>query len=198
MPAPTTRMSARERRVTIAAAAGPLFARHGYDATRLDDVAAAAGVTKPIVYRHFDSKKDLYLALLARHMEDLPSFFTGVAPAQGTADDGLVRAILEQWFDYVRTNQHAWVMLFRDSGGDAEIQAFRAAVSARARDVMIAFLAQESGSGRIPPAQLAPTAELVIGGLASLALWWIDHPDAAKRELVDAAARLCEPLLASA
>jgi AcrR family transcriptional regulator len=51
------RLPTAERRAVILAAAGPLFARDGYAGTRLDDVAAAAGVTKPILYRHFDSKK---------------------------------------------------------------------------------------------------------------------------------------------
>jgi hypothetical protein len=50
--------------------AGRLFARDGYAGTRLDDVAAAAHVTKPIVYRHFESKKALYLALLDKHEAD--------------------------------------------------------------------------------------------------------------------------------
>lgn len=166
------------------AAAGPLFARDGYDATRLDDVAAAAGVTKPIVYRHFESKKALYLALLARHAADLPSFMAA----------GDVRAILAGWFAYVHENQHAWVMLFRDSSGDAEIRAFRVAVSARAREVMVDFIDERMGP-RIPADQLAPTAELTISGLAGLALWWIDHPDTPQPLLVEAAERLFAPLL---
>jgi AcrR family transcriptional regulator len=185
-------MSAGERRDALLAAAGPLFAAHGYAATRLDEVAAAAGVTKPIVYRHFSSKRELYLALLARHRDDLPTFFAGVEPAPG---ETLVRAILARWFDYVRANQHAWLMLFRDSGGDAEVQRVRAEVSLRAREVLAAFVAARAGE-RIPPAQVEATAELLVGGLASLALWWIDHPDEPKQRLVDVAARICEPLLA--
>jgi AcrR family transcriptional regulator len=178
------RMSAHERRAAILAVAGPLFARDGYEQTRLDDLAAAAGVTKPIVYRHFAGKKALYLALLARHAADLPGFMAL----------GGVREILEGWLAYVRANQHAWVMLFRDHSGDEEIRAFRVAVSARAREVMVDYLVAQAGD-RIPPAQRAPTAELVISGLAGLALWWIDHPDVPRDVLVEAAARVFEPLL---
>lgn len=69
------RIAGDERRELIALAAGRLFAVNGYADTRMEDVATAAQVTKPIVYRHFDSKKDLYLALLARHEDDLPTFF---------------------------------------------------------------------------------------------------------------------------
>jgi AcrR family transcriptional regulator len=184
------RLPAAERRLAIQRAAGPLFARHGYGAATLDEIAAAAGVTKPIVYRHFESKKDLYLALLAKHEDDLPTFFERVDPAalDGTPE-GLVRAILDVWFDYVRENQHAWVMLFRDSSGDDEIRAFRRGASRRARRVMADFISTQPGSA-IPPAQVEPTAELLRSGLAGLALWWIDNPRTPKSQLLDVAARL--------
>jgi AcrR family transcriptional regulator len=186
----TRRIGADERRATIARAAGPLFARHGYAGARLEDIAAAAGVTKPIVYRHFASKKDLYLSLLAKHEDDLPTFIEDldVPPGDGSPE-ALVRAILERWLDYVRENQHAWVMLFRDSSGDLEIQARRRHVSRRARQVMGEFIG-DLGGGTIPATQVEPTAELLTSGLAGLALWWIDHPDVPKQVVLEAAARM--------
>ena len=57
-------MAAADRRATILAAAKRLFATRGYAATSLDDVAAAAGVSKPVVYDHFDSKRALYFELM--------------------------------------------------------------------------------------------------------------------------------------
>lgn len=186
-------MPTAERRATILRAAGPLFARDGYAGTRLDDVAAAAGVTKPILYRHFDSKKALYVALLDKHEADLPTFFervAGVAP--DLAADVLVRLILEHWLDYVRENQHAWAMLFRDASGDDELRQRRLEVSARAREVMVGFVATVGGA-RVPAEQVEPTAELLTSGLAGLALWWIDHPEVPKQTVVDTAARLCVP-----
>jgi AcrR family transcriptional regulator len=186
----TKRISAPERRVVIIRAAGPLFARYGYVGARLEDIATAAGVTKPILYRHFDSKKALYLALLEKHQRDLPSFFEGLdgAPADGSPDT-LVRLVLDHWLDYVRENQHAWVMLFRDSSGDEEIRDIRRQVSARAREVMVVIVSALPGSP-IPAAQIEPTAELLRSGLAGLALWWIDHPDVPKPVVVDVAARI--------
>jgi AcrR family transcriptional regulator len=181
------RLSADERRALITRAAGRLFARHGYAGTRLEDIAAAAGVTKPIVYRHFESKKALYLALLVKHEEDLPTFFVGIDRSAGI--EQVVRAILDRWFDYVRENQHAWFMLFRDSSGDEDIRALRRRVNLRARQVIAAFIAEEAGSS-IPPDQVDPTAELLTSGLAGLALWWIDHPDVPKPVMVDVAARI--------
>ena len=189
------RMPAGERRELIARAAGRLFAERGYAGTRLEDVAAAAGVTKPIVYRHFGSKKGLYLSLLTKHEEDLPSFFEGAEEVVETGQ--VVRAILERWLDYVRENQHAWSMLFRDHSGDEEIQAVRRRVSLRAREVLAGFIAARA-QDRMPREQIEPTAELLSSGLAGLALWWIDHPELAKPVLVDVAARVSEPAVRGA
>jgi AcrR family transcriptional regulator len=181
------RLSADERRATITRAAGPLFARDGYAATRLDDIAAAAGVSKPIVYRHFESKKALYMSLLRKHRDDLPTFIEGVDPA--APSDAAVRAILERWLDYVRENQHAWVMLFRDSSGDEEIRALRGEVNLRAREVLAAFIQAQAGS-LVPAEQVEPTAELLSSGLAGMALWWIDHPEVPKPVILEVAARM--------
>ena len=177
----------------IALAAGRLFAAGGYVGTRMEDVAAAADVTKPMVYRHFGSKKELYLALLARHEDDLPTFVEGVDGEPGQhSGQAIVRQILDYWLDYVRANGHAWAMLFRDSSGDDDIQASRERVSLTARKVMAGFIAERAGS-RIPPEQVEPTAELLTSGLAGLALWWIDRPDVPKSVLVEVAARMSAP-----
>jgi AcrR family transcriptional regulator len=181
-----TRIPAPERRALLMREAGRLFARHGYAGTRLDDVAAAAHVTKPIVYRHFDSKKALYMALLEKHRDDLPTF---------VEHGGDARAILEHWLDYVRENQHAWLMLFRDSSGDDEIREMRRQVNLRAREVLVGFIGGVAGP-RIPPEQVEPTAELLSSGLAGMVLWWIDHPDVPKAVLVETAARMTEAALA--
>ena len=187
------RITGDERRELIALAAGGLFALNGYAGTRMEDVAAAAHVTKPMVYRHFDSKKDLYLALLARHEEDLPSFFEGVdLTAADRAADSMAREILEVWLDYVRANSHAWGMLFRDHSGDAEIQASRLRVSQSARRVMASFIAARAASS-MPPDQVEPTAELLTSGLAGLAMWWIDRPEVPKSVVLDVAARMSAP-----
>jgi len=184
------RISAPERRASVLKAAATSFAQHGYAGTRLDDIAAAAGVTKPIVYRHFDSKKALYLALLSKHEQDFPTFIAGLeGDLGGLSPEDFARAILGRWLDYVRENRHAWLMLFRDSSGDAEIQAFRLHVSARAREVMVTLVAAQVG-GRMPPDQIEPTAELLRSGLAGLALWWIDNPQTAKDDVLEVAVRL--------
>jgi AcrR family transcriptional regulator len=62
--APTRRLPRGQRRQQIIAAATRTFARAGFAATSLDDIAADAGVSRAILYRHFESKTDLYRAVL--------------------------------------------------------------------------------------------------------------------------------------
>ena len=189
--APKTRMPAEERRALIAAAAAERFAARGYDATTLDEIAAAAGVTKPILYRHFGSKQELYMALLARHRDDLPTFLTAAADA---GPEPTVEAILDNWLAYARRNSHGWRMLFRDRGGGAEVVALREETMIRAREVLVAWLASRP-SPVVPAEALEPTAEIIRAGLAGLVLWWIDHPDVPREHLVAAASRIVSPLI---
>jgi len=186
-----TRLPAGERRETILAAAAGLFAARGYEGASLDEVAGAAGVTKPILYRHFDSKQDLYLALLRRHAEDMPTF---VSPPPRGPDGGVdVASILNTWFAYTRENGHGWRMLFRDAGGGPEIDAFRAAVYVRARAVIEDFIRD---AGAPVDEELVPaTAEMIRAGLAGLVLWWQENPDVPREVLVESARHLIEPVL---
>jgi len=191
-PPPRRRLPNEERRALIVEAAGRLFAAHGYDAARLEDVAAAAGVTKPILYRHFDSKQALYLALLGRHRDDLSSFAAAI-PAAGATEDRL-RTVLEVWIAYVETHSYAWTMLFRDSGGGPEIHAFRSEVHARARAVLADLIGSLSGAP-IPREELEPLAELMSMGMAALVLWWMDNPAVPRRAVLDAMTRVWAGLL---
>ena len=179
------RLPRAERRELILESAGRLFGERGYAHTSLDQIAAAAGVTKPILYRHFDSKKALYLALLQRHRDDLPRFFERV-PA-GLPFEQRVEAILETWFDYVSERGYAWRMIFSDSGGGAEIDDFRRGTQDRAREVLAGFLAAQKG---IPKAQVEPLAEFLRAGGAGLALWSLDHPEVSRATLVATARRV--------
>jgi AcrR family transcriptional regulator len=58
------RLKAPQRREQLIAVATKLFAKHGYDATTTASIAEAAGVTEPILYRHFKSKQDLFVAIV--------------------------------------------------------------------------------------------------------------------------------------
>jgi AcrR family transcriptional regulator len=65
------RLTAEQRRHQLFAVALELFAQRGYRATTMDDIAEAAGVTKPLVYQHFSSKRALYLELVDSIAQEL-------------------------------------------------------------------------------------------------------------------------------
>jgi AcrR family transcriptional regulator len=177
------RLPVAERRALIVEAAGRLFGEGGYERTRLDDIAAAAGVTKPIVYRHFDSKRDLYLALLDRHRDDLAGFVASM-PAEGTPEERL-RAVLETWLDYVEARSYAWKMLFHDAGGGPDIVARRREVHAEARALLVELI-RSLAEAPVPRRQLEPLAELMSMGMAGLVLWWIEDAAVSRAAILDA------------
>src|SRR5690625_5722273 len=57
----TSRMPRAQRRTQLLELATSVFTQKGFQATSMDDIAAAAGVTKPVLYQHFDSKETLYV-----------------------------------------------------------------------------------------------------------------------------------------
>lgn len=189
------RLPAGERRAQIIDAAGRLFGEEGYQSIQLDRIAAAVGVTKPILYRHFGSKQTLYIAVLERHRTDLDSF-SMVIPPDGPMEQR-IRTVMEIWFAYVEAHAYSWRMLFRDSGGGAEVQAVRRQVHARARTV----LAELIGSLRlvpIPRRELEPLGEMMSMGMAGLVLWWMDDPAVSRSAIVDSMTRVWTGLLAGA
>ena len=66
-----TRLSAEARRLQILQVATQLFARHGYLGTTTQAIASEAGVSEPIIYRHFENKANLYLEVLGHALDDL-------------------------------------------------------------------------------------------------------------------------------
>jgi AcrR family transcriptional regulator len=191
MPEPRrTRLPAPKRRAIIEAAAAQLFAERGYAATRLEDIALAATVTKPVLYRHFASKKSLYLHLLAGHREQqVRSTARATAGRTGDQTGGEpLAALLDGWFAEVHDHPQTWLLIFRDTTGDAEIQAARLEAQAGARAGILAFLSLTVGE-RFSRQELETMAELLRGAMAGLALWSIEHPDVPRAMLADLVAR---------
>ena len=94
---PVRRLPRAQRREQILAAATKAFARNGFTATGLDDIAAEAGVTRVILYRHFDTKTDLYQAALDRFCAVLSDHVA--EPVGGFTDasiDGLLKAAVAE------------------------------------------------------------------------------------------------------
>lgn len=169
------RLAAAERRRLIEDAATQLFAERGYVATTIDDIVAAAGVTKPILYRHFESKQDLVMTLLQRHRDELAA-----APLDAlltSADRPFAErldAMLEAWFGYVEA--HPFVrLLLHDSSGDTEVAALVEELHDRQRAADVALLREFVP--HIPERELIPLGEIIRSSLSALGLWRLNHPD---------------------
>jgi len=107
----TKRLPADRRRQQLLEVALTLFAERGYNATTMDDTAEAAGVTKPLLYQHFDSKRALYLELVdtvAASM--LEAIGQAVATADGPRQQ--VEGGFAAYFGLVVTHPDAFNLLF--------------------------------------------------------------------------------------
>ncbi|HXY42720.1 MAG TPA: TetR/AcrR family transcriptional regulator [Acidimicrobiales bacterium] len=117
--APRRRLTAARRRRQLIDVALETFATNGFNATTMEDIATAAGVTKPLLYQHFDSKRALYLELI----DDVAARLIGalaVAAGSGPRTRRQVEEGFEAYFRFTIDNQSAVRMLF-DSPHDAEL-----------------------------------------------------------------------------
>lgn len=152
---PVRRMPRAQRREQILAAATEAFARSGFAATGLDDIAAEAGVTRVILYRHFDSKTDLYQAVLDRMCARLDAHVD--EPVGGFSDasvDGLLAAAIESPAGFRLLFQHA----LREPEFKERIEKFRTDITAAAY-LQIAAVVPDKALARWA-AQLAPVVAI--------------------------------------
>jgi AcrR family transcriptional regulator len=181
----TKKLPWSERRQLIIGAASRLFATRGYANTSIEEVAAQAGVTKPIVYRHFGAKKNLHLALLALHRDELLGTLAEAMQAPGTLAERIPRAA-DAWFAYVEAHPYAGAMLFRDTTGDPEVRRFYEEMQATARSAIAALIANERDFA-VPKPMVEPLAELTRAAFAGLAIWWSEHPALSRSAIVQVA-----------
>jgi AcrR family transcriptional regulator len=103
----TTRLPRSARRRQLLAAAEEIFVAHGYHAAAMDDIAERAGVSKPVLYQHFPSKLELYLALLDTHCDALAAR-TRAAMAATTDNRDRVRGAMQAYFDLIDHESEAF------------------------------------------------------------------------------------------
>jgi AcrR family transcriptional regulator len=119
--ATSRRLTAEERRRQLFDQALTLFAERGYAATTMDDIAEAAGVTKPLVYQHFDSKRALYLELLDSFSHALTErIVTAASAAEGPR--GQVEEGMAAYFGMMVDNEQSFRLIYgRDVPDDPEL-----------------------------------------------------------------------------
>ncbi len=180
-PEPVRRLPRAQRREQILAAATEAFARSGFAATSLEDIAAEAGITRVILYRHFDSKTDLYQAVLDRMCARLDAHVA--EPAGGFTDasiDGFLVAAAESPAGFRLLFKHA----LREPEFSERIGKFRADITAAAF-LQISVVVPDEALARWA-AQLAPAVAI------EAVIAWLDagQPDPAR-----AAARVRQAIM---
>ncbi|GAA0394374.1 hypothetical protein GCM10009530_52280 [Microbispora corallina] len=159
--APVRRLRRADRREQILDAATRAFARAGFTATGLDDVASEAGVTRVILYRHFDSKADLYRAVLDRGFARLEES-VGAGGFGGETIPALVRA--------AAADPDAFRLLFRHAAGEPEFRGVIDALTEESREVSRSHLVS-----RIPdPAWLEWASRLLPVVTVEAVIAWLD------------------------
>lgn len=176
-------MGAAARRRIIELAATEVFAEQGYRGAGMDEIAVRSGVTVPVVYEHFGSKQLLHRHLLELHFAELRELWRTYLPGDEPAQVRIARTI-DAWFAYVETHPFAWRMLFRDESGDPEVEAIRQEVAAQTRSALLPMIAQERGTANVSGGQDELTCEVLRGTLQGLALWWYEHRDVPREQLV--------------
>ncbi len=192
--APTIRrLPAAERRALIEQAAARLFAERGYEATTVEDVCAAAGVSKPMLYRHFDSKQELCMRLLERRRDELAAAPLGTFLETDGSVEQRLEAMIDAWFAHVADHPYSSRVLFQDITGDAELRERQRELRRRQRAADVAML-REFGPP-LPEAELEPLGEIIRSSLTGLALWWLERPEVSRAVVASAMLRTMRGLL---
>ena len=163
------RLTADARRRQLFEVALSLFAEHGYASTTMDDIAEAAGVTKPLVYQHFESKRALYLELMDVFSKEL---VTGIVKATADAEGPRQQVELgfAAYFELMVANEQAFRLLYgRDAPDDPELGAALRRVEetiAQAIDPLI-----DAG---LDPAHRLLLAHAVVGMAEGASRHWLD------------------------
>ena len=105
------RLPRDERRAQLLAAALEVFTAAGSHSAAMDEIADRAGVSKPVLYQHFPSKLDLYLAVLDTHIDSL--VFAIQRAIQSTPENSIrVQATIAAYFDFIEADGEAFRLLF--------------------------------------------------------------------------------------
>lgn len=184
--APRKRMTAEARREVIERAAAEVFAERGYHGASIDEICRRSGVTPPVLYDHFASKLALHRRLLERTRDELLQLWRENLAGDEPAGERIPRA-LHAWAAYVQEHPYVPRMFFTDTTGDPEVEAIHREVRAQATSALGVIVGREVGTDEVGAADRVRhemAAEVMRAGLAGLAIWWSDHPEVARDEIV--------------
>jgi AcrR family transcriptional regulator len=181
-------MTAEERRAGILDAALAVFSARGFHSSSIDDIAREAGISKALIYEHFESKQGLYADLLECNanelFERLASALAGVGVESGAAR---LATGLDAFFSFVEERRDAWRILFRDVV-DPETSAVLGRMVEQVTAVVAALIAQDPGAqvrDEDNEQGIRVLAQMLVGAVQSVANWWAEHPEVAREHAVE-------------
>jgi AcrR family transcriptional regulator len=165
------RMTGQERREQLLDVGRRLFAERGFEGTSVEEIAAKANVSKPVVYEHFGGKEGLYAVVVDRETQLLLDRMTN------SLTSGHPRELLEQaamaLLEYIESSSDGFRILVRDSPVAQSTGTFASLLSDVASQVEHILVEQFAARGFSP--KLAPMyAQMLVGMVALTGQWWLD------------------------
>ncbi|MDO8211308.1 TetR/AcrR family transcriptional regulator [Conexibacter sp. CPCC 206217] len=170
-----SRLPRAERELQLLDIAHGCFAERGYGAVTMDEVAAQAGVTKPLLYAYFGNKERLYRACMERAGEAmLAAVGAAVASASGPAE--ALRDGLKAFFAFVDGDRDAWRVLFDETlpaGGELgrSVADYRARLVALVAQTQLALIPAPNRERAATEVEALSNA--LLGAAEGLARWWL-------------------------
>ncbi|MFD4541757.1 TetR/AcrR family transcriptional regulator [Streptomyces bauhiniae] len=172
------RMGVEERRQQLIKVALDLFSRRSPDEVSIDEIASAAGISRPLVYHYFPGKMSLYEAALTRAAEDLAGRFE--EPQEGPLGARLLR-VMGRFFDFVDEHGPGFSALMR--GGPAVGSSATNALVDSVRQASYEQILSHLGITGAPPARLELVVRSWISLVESTALIWLEGRRVPREEL---------------
>ncbi|HEX7321779.1 MAG TPA: TetR/AcrR family transcriptional regulator [Mycobacterium sp.] len=164
------RLPRDERRSQLLDAASDVFVDRGYHSAGMDEIADRAGVSKPILYQHFSSKLELYLAVLSQHGDNLVS---GVRQALRATTDNRqrLRSAVQAFFDFIERDGQGYRLIFEnDNVIEPQVAAQVRVVTESCIDVIFELVSHDSG---LDPHRARMIAVGLVGASVDSARYWL-------------------------
>ncbi len=167
-----TRLPRDQRRAQLLDAANDVFTSKGYHAAAMDDIADAAGISKPVLYQHFPSKLDLYLALLDTSCDRLVEV---VREALDSTEDNADRVVatMGAFYEFVSSASGEFRFVFEsDLTGDGQVQQRLWRVNNEIADAIAEVIVSDTG---LAADQAKLLAISLVGTAQVSARWWVSN-----------------------
>ncbi|MEE1619063.1 TetR/AcrR family transcriptional regulator [Brachybacterium sp. J144] len=175
----STRMTGQERREQLVSVGRRLFAEKGFDVTSVEEIAARAKVSKPIVYEHFGGKEGLYAVVVDREVSSLLRALEDSLQDQRAHPRQLMERAALAFLSYIDENEDGFRILVRDSPVSQAGGTFSALLTDVARRVEVILSTQLSSHG-YPAKDSTLYAQMLVGMVAYTGQWWLETRRPAK------------------